>query len=390
MVGSDSGDDVATDLPMNPAGPDPAPGELFPEEAEATPTRLGRLVLRGQALQARITSQIEEALKVMPALDLVWEVSRRFRRLNGSVLAGHLTYRLFLWLFPFVLVLVALLGYHTSEGFRLADLVDHAGGSADFAETVSEQAKGGRVPMLLAGLFGLAWATAGIIRALHYIYAQAWELPIRPRRRLVMATGRAMLGIGAATVVLFTLGLVRSQGVLLHVGGAGMSFAVEAGLLVLVMAFLPRRTRSPWDLLPGAVLFAGCVLALQLVAQYYLPQRVASSSELYGSLGIALGLLFYLWCVASLLVFGAFVNAVWFDRGEILAGRPWVADPERLPRWARSAWDRSAAMAETVTNQVTSRLPAQLYSRRGPDPDDTEPGHSDPGPAQPSSSSPKA
>lgn len=367
---------------------------LPPGESEATPTRLGRLVLRGQALQARITAQVEEALKVMPALDLVWEVSRRFRRLNGSVLAGHLTYRMFLWLFPFVLVLVALLGYDTSEGFRLADLVDQAGGSADFADTVSEQAKGGRVPVLVVGLFGLAWATAGIIRALHYIYAQAWELPIQPRRRLVMATGRALLGIAAATVVLFLLGLVRSQGLVLRVGGAGISLAVQMGLLLVTMAFLPHRTRSVWDLVPGAALFASCMLALQLVAQYYLPQRVASSSELYGSLGVALGILFYLWCIASLLVLVAFVNAVWFDRAGILADRPWVADPERLPGWARSAWDRSSAVAEKVTAQVAPRLPGPFNDRPDPagDPDAGDADLDDPAPAHPSSSasSPKA
>ena len=62
---------------------------------------------RIEAVRQASLARVQDALSVVPALDLGWELGRRYRRLNGSVLAGHLTYRFFLWLAPLFLLLIA-------------------------------------------------------------------------------------------------------------------------------------------------------------------------------------------------------------------------------------------------------------------------------------------
>lgn len=271
----------------------------------------------------------------MPALDLVWVFWGRFRRLNGSVLAGHVAYRLFLWLAPFVLVLVSLVGYSVASNI---DLVEHAstvGASEEFTDSVVSQAERGRTASLVIGASALIVATWSLVRAMFYVSAQVWELDPRPPRRMTRRIGLTVLGALVVTGTFLVLTAVQRSGPLFAVSGWFAGVAITTGVLWLVSWVLPRRPSSAFDLLPGPVLAALAFSGLQLVAGVYLPARIASASELYGALGVAFGILFYLFVTAYLLVGTGFVNAVWTDRSEILAGRPMVVDPDVLPRWMR-------------------------------------------------------
>jgi uncharacterized BrkB/YihY/UPF0761 family membrane protein len=55
------------------------------------------------------------------------------------------------------------------------------------------------------------------------------------------------------------------------------------------------------------------------VSVYILARRVASASELYGSLGVAAALLLWLYLLGRLVVAAAMLNATLWDRG-ITAG----------------------------------------------------------------------
>jgi hypothetical protein len=52
----------------------------------------------------------------------------------------------------------------------------------------------------------------------------------------------------------------------------------------------------------------------------YFPSRIARASALYGTLGVALVALLYLFLIGQILVASALTNAVWLDRREILRG----------------------------------------------------------------------
>jgi uncharacterized BrkB/YihY/UPF0761 family membrane protein len=290
---------------------------------------------RFERIRARWTATSDKARSIVPALDLLWRFGSQYRRLNGSVLVGHLTYRFFLWFAPFLLVLVALLGYGAAAQLWVAKYLDEAGLEADFTTSVSEQAQASRLYLLVFGSFALLYTTWGLLRAMHYAYAQVWEVEIRPPRGITRAIGFLLLGAAVATLVAMIVSWLRAGGLLLRLGGSTTALVALVAIVLLLSRTLPRRSDSLFDLLPGAILAGVALFLMQLFAQLWLPRKVESSSDLYGSLGAVFATLLYLWLIATTLVGSAFVNAVWTDRHAILAGRPLLTDPDQLPEWMR-------------------------------------------------------
>jgi uncharacterized BrkB/YihY/UPF0761 family membrane protein len=290
----------------------------------------------GERWLARLRRWTTRVRRAAPALDLLWELGYRFRQRNGTVLAGHLAYRFFIWLAPMSLILVAGLGFSAGP----LDLVQYATEfdvSREASEDAVDQARAGRIQLLAIGIPVLAIASWGLIRGMHYAFAQAWALRITPRKRIVTQVGITMVSGFAVVILYFILALVQRQGPLFAVLGAAGSLLLTGFALWLVCWVMPRGTNRRLDLVPGAALGALGFAGLHVFGALYLPARIASSTELYGAIGVAVGLLFYIVLHAYLLVGTAFVNSVWSDRREIIAGRPWVIDPEALPGWLQPA-----------------------------------------------------
>jgi uncharacterized BrkB/YihY/UPF0761 family membrane protein len=81
-----------------------------------------------------------------------------------------------------------------------------------------------------------------------------------------------------------------------------------------MMRVLPHRDARWTALLPGAVIVALGIEALHLFAALYLAPRLGRSSELYGSLGAATVILLWLYIIARLFTFSAFLNAQLWER----------------------------------------------------------------------------
>src|SRR5688500_18337766 len=106
---------------------------------------------RVRALVATGTERIGDARTRVPAVDAAWSVWTRDRLMAGSLLAGAIAYRLFLWLLPVALVLTAALGFLGAGGS--ADAARELGASRYIATTVgdaAEQADRGRWLLLAA------------------------------------------------------------------------------------------------------------------------------------------------------------------------------------------------------------------------------------------------
>ena len=116
---------------------------------------------------------------------------------------------------------------------------------------------------------------------------------------------------GAAVVFLVAVGRARAELGLLM--GLLITVAVTVafvGLWVWVSASLPSGD-VPWTaFVPGAVLLTVGFQLLNVATALFLADRLASSSELYGALGIAATALFYLYLLGRLVVWGAELNAV--------------------------------------------------------------------------------
>ena len=109
----------------------------------------------------------------------------------------------------------------------------------------------------------------------------------------------------------------------------------------------PARAASGWRaLLPGAAVCAVGFEVLKLVGTIYVPRLVASSSALYGSLGIVIAILAWLAFFGRLLVYGAVVNVLRWE-----GGHGTVQVPVEVPRVDNAlavGADRSGAVVDTL------------------------------------------
>ena len=185
------------------------------------------------------------------------------------------------------------------------------------------------VVAVITGAVLFVWATRTLIRNLSVVNAHAWGAPLpHLRQKDVMVISATFAG---AWLVLFAFVLLVHRLSRAVPGGAVLTIFVQGwavGALWLIVSMrLPDRRQTWLDLLPGAVLVGFGLAVMNTIGRIYLPARIAHSSAIYGSLGIASVLLVWLLLIGQLIVSSALINTVWFDfrasrRGEPLPPAP--------------------------------------------------------------------
>jgi YihY family inner membrane protein len=239
---------------------------------------------------------------------------------RGGQLAALITYYGFLALFPLLLVFVTVLGYvaHDDPSLR-HDLLDTA--LADFPVVGNELrrnvgALGGNGLALVVGLLVLVWGSLGVAQVAQHAMAQVWNVPGARRPgfgpRLVRSLlVLVVLGLAVAgTAVLTTLATLVPAGVALPVVSTALVVALNIGLYWLAFRVLTPAEVATRDLLPGAVLGGVAWTALQALGTWLVARQLRHASELYGTFGVVLGLLFFLYLAAQITVYAAEVNVV--------------------------------------------------------------------------------
>lgn len=251
-------------------------------------------------------------------------VLRRDVQVGGTLLAGALGFRLFVWLLPCSLLAVSVLGFTEASGKPPAELANEVGLSpltSSVVDQLSKQAAHGRWLTALIGLVLLALAGLTLARALDRVYERVRE------RQLDRAPRRALARAARYNLVLLLVVLANVAGpvVAAAIGRpAGVVSLPSLALywllgVVLLSPEWPPLWRSEW---PGAVLVALGAEGLHLVAVVYLPGKLARSSQLYGTFGVAAAMLIWLALITRLVVLGQVLNAVLAERAKDAAGRP--------------------------------------------------------------------
>ena len=315
---------VARFAPASPA-PRVAPmGETPPpddEDSGHARTALERIkAVKAAAHQRAGEAQlwVEKTRGRSPLVARGFDIADRDRARLGGLLAGAVAYRFFLWLLPFGLMLVGLLGAVTDLDPEAVDGASEAVGLQGVLTGVLQDGarQSGWWYAIAIGLFGTLYAGIGAVRALRVTHAAAWAVPAERMRSPLKASG-ALVGIAFGLLgIAWLVGFLREHS---GIGGLVATLLMVAVYFVLwlrISVRLPRRDVSVRALVPGALIVAVGLECLHLFTVYYLADRAARAASVYGTIGAALTLLLWLFIVARLMVAAAVTNAELSARGE--------------------------------------------------------------------------
>ena len=289
--------------------------------ADATSVEDGEKPKGLKATYAHRRAQVEELLEL--AATTAWapvvlarEAYQRDRDIGGAVLAGAIAFRVFVWLLAASLVAVALLGFVRASGESTGDVATNLGVTAFAASSVSQAAadvQRSRWLLLGLGLWALYSASKHALRSMWVTSALVWRVP--------MTKPPTIAGVAGYNVVFLSLVATTAAANrlrdLLPGPGLGITLAVVFIFGLLMWAGLLRlpRPELPYTaVLPGATVLALGLQAIHLISVFYLPHAIENSSETYGSLGIAVAMLLWLYFYGRLVVYAAVLNATLWER----------------------------------------------------------------------------
>lgn len=257
-----------------------------------------------------------------PRLKAVLAVHERVTQTNGSATASATTLRFFLALFPLILVAIAIIGFLSAGDATVADdVIDGLGLEGEAAETMTSAigtARDSRRSASIVGVAGLLWSGLGVTGALTLAVRTPWQRKGEGLKDKLH--GLQWLGGGAVTFVgALTAGalLNRTPDV---VPRAVTSLGLIALGLALDLAFFGWTfwalgdRRAGWRaLVPGAIAGAVGFEVLKLAGTVVVPRLVASSSSLYGPIGVVFAILAWLAVFSRLVVYASALNAVRYE-----------------------------------------------------------------------------
>jgi uncharacterized BrkB/YihY/UPF0761 family membrane protein len=271
-----------------------------------------------------IARRLAALVDLVPGAPAAVSVYQRDRRTAGSVLAAGLAFRIFLMLLPLSLIGAAALGFATLEGGRSTkEVVRDLGVTGVLVQTIAQNtadARRGRWFLLVVGLILLLYTASAAYRALRLIHQVAWQEGPSKSSSVTAAVLPLLL------ITLFVLGPAFSS---LQSRFPGTRVVIELifvtvilGAWLLVTWLLPHG-QAPWQaLLPGVVAVALGLGVMHAITVLYIPRRLSSSSQLYGSLGAAATLMAWLFFGCRLVVAGAVLNASLWEQGRSLGVSP--------------------------------------------------------------------
>lgn len=267
------------------------------------PSIVKRTSTRAQQAMDTATNRYEPARYALSAYE-------RFRRLNGSILAASIAFRVFLFLVPLTLIVVGVAGFSASSGHDVNKDSTRLGAAlaATIAQAGSDSKRSWWV-LIAVGISTMLYTAWSLFSTLARSSAQLWEMweyqPTPPRQRL-----RFIGGLLLTLALLLATRWIRGQ-VAIGLAVNLTAIAVHLVLALVLLAYLPNRARSWTDLLPGAIVTSVGMIGLNVFTVVWLPHKLTKLSETYGGLGVAVATLSYLALLGYLLVASILTNVMW-------------------------------------------------------------------------------
>lgn len=285
-------------------------------------------------------------------LRLGLDVHARYGELHGGELASAITLAAFLSLLPLLVVGVAVFGFFSAASSQnlpeevIAELgLSGSGSTARLLTEAMEVAEKSRQAASLVGLAGLLWTGLGLVNALQYAWDTAWQVRGRGIKDRLVGLGW-LAGAGLLFAGSFALS-AGAQWLPWFLSPLGVLAGLGTGVVLWLWTskVLPNRDVGWRPLLPAAVVGAVGFEVLKIVGSYWVPRAVASSSALYGSIGVVFAVLAWLLVFGRLVVYTAMVEVVlWEERhGTVQLSIDVPARPGVVPIAATRAGEQKIA-----------------------------------------------
>ena len=294
--------------------PDPEPPPAEPRASRTARARAQADHLRERADQTR--KQWEAKRPSSRAVDAAFATLERDVTNGGGVLAAALAFRIFIFMVPYVFVVVTAFPFASDAADQkpsdLADKFGMAGLASTAIHSAADLSVGKRLSLLLIGLFALVLASRSLVRVLRITHGLAWNVrvpkmkkPLRAAVGLILVVfGFLVFGATTADIEIGIIGVIPVT----------ISACIVVALWVFVQWHLPRQDVTWTELIPGAVLVAVGAEVLQVATVLYFTRAIETKSETYGAIGAALAILLWAYILGRIIVSGAMLNAVLWEQ----------------------------------------------------------------------------
>ncbi|MBE6870457.1 MAG: YihY/virulence factor BrkB family protein [Ruminococcaceae bacterium] len=178
--------------------------------------------------------------------------------------------------------------------------------------------------IFITGVFLTLFSFSRAVNALIFAVNRAYDTQGHISRRRAFLRSVAVTGVLAATFIATLLILILGRGILselmlysgqwlkyFEIWNAARFFVLGVfifGALSLIYFLLPAN-RPPWHtIIPGTAFALVCWMAMTAAFSYYVSE-IADYSRIYGSLGVVIMLMFWLYLTSAVLILGGELNA---------------------------------------------------------------------------------
>ena len=243
---------------------------------------------------------------------------------QGSFLAALITYYAFVSLFPALLLLTTVMGVLLVGHPDLQEQILQSA-VAQFP-VIGEQLgqpqglSGGTIGVVV-GIAGALYGGLGVGQAVQNAMDTLWAVPRNDRPDPIRARIRSfllLLVLGTALIATTILAAIsrasESFGIVATAGIVVMSVLINAGVCLVVFRVATARDVTYREVAPGALAAAIIWQLLQWFGAIYVAHVVTSASATNSVFALVLGLLAFLYLIATSLLLCAQANAVATDR----------------------------------------------------------------------------
>lgn len=260
---------------------------------------------------------IDRSQQRSPRLGFLVAVIKKFGDDQAGQLAALMAYYGFVSLFPLLLVFVTVLGFviHGDPAEQAKILRGTLGQFPVIRDQLRLHSLSGSSAALVVGVVSSLLAGLGITNAAQTAFSRIWAVPFKHRPNFIKARlrGLGLLSILGVLNIVSTAaaGFVAASthGPLAVAGGEILALAVNLTLFMAAFRMLTTDEVAWRALLPGVVVAAIAWQILQHLGGFY-AKKAAHETALYGTFGLVLGLIAWLYLGAQLTMFAAEINVV--------------------------------------------------------------------------------